>query len=218
MTYSDEGNSWPQHARSLCPLFAPYHPPPVTHPCPQSPTLAFMLRFLLNMLFSFAFATLLLLLLLFCRRVRCSAEKLKSCSAEKLRCNPCVPLLYQLPVAQLWELRELTSCCERRYISVVREDVFRSNTLDRLFSYWARFCGREPPLLKIYIFRQLRLCNSLLVFFWQEHLVVLSALAGGLCGRAANNGQLLTAGGSIKTFCTTQLAAARWTNIEQCKI
>ena len=37
MTYSDEGNSWPQHARSLCPLFAPYHPPPVPHPCPQSP-------------------------------------------------------------------------------------------------------------------------------------------------------------------------------------
>ena len=45
-------------------------------------------------------------------------------------------------------------------------------------------------------------------FFWQEHLATLSdgnlsTLSdgrGGLCGRAANNEELLTAGASIKTL------------------
>ena len=37
-------------------------------------------------------------------------------------------------------------------------------------------------------------------FFWQEHLATLSDGRGGLCGRAANNEELLTAGASIKTL------------------
>ena len=36
--------------------------------------------------------------------------------------------------------------------------------------------------------------SSLLVFLWQEHLATLFRWQGGLCGTAANNGELLTAG------------------------
>ena len=47
---------------------------------------------------------------------------------------------------------------------------------------------------------QLIVANNVGSFFWQEHLATLSDGRGGLCGRAANNEELLTAGASIKTL------------------